>query len=35
VSGLARYLEAEGFATVLVGFVREHIEQVKPARALS
>jgi len=34
VSGLARYLEAEGFATVLVGFVREHIEQVKPARAL-
>ena len=34
MSGLARYLEAEGFATVLVGFVREHIEQVKPARAL-
>ena len=34
MSGLARYFEAEGFATVLVGFVREHIEQVKPARAL-
>ncbi|MEM7563715.1 MAG: hypothetical protein AAF353_11790 [Pseudomonadota bacterium] len=34
MSGLARYFEAEGFATVLVGFVREHIEKVKPARAL-
>ena len=34
MSGVARYFEAEGFATVLVGFVREHIEQVKPARAL-
>ncbi len=34
MSGLAHYFEAEGFATVLVGFVREHIERVKPPRAL-
>lgn len=34
MSGLAHYFEAEGFATVLVGFVREHIELVKPPRAL-
>lgn len=34
MSGLARYFEAEGFATVLVGFVREHIEMVRPPRAL-
>ena len=34
MSGLARYFEAEGFATVLVGFVREHIELVNPPRAL-
>lgn len=32
--GLAHYFESEGFATVLVGFVREHIEAIKPARAL-
>jgi hypothetical protein len=31
---LAHYLESEGFSTVLVGFVREHIEAIKPARAL-
>lgn len=31
---LAHYFESEGFATVLVGFVREHIEAIKPARAL-
>jgi hypothetical protein len=34
VSGLAHYFEAEGLATVLVGFVREHIEMIKPPRAL-
>jgi hypothetical protein len=34
VCGLARIFESEGFATVLVGFVREHIEAVKPPRAL-
>jgi hypothetical protein len=34
VSVLAHYFESEGFATVLVGFVREHIEAVKPPRAL-
>jgi hypothetical protein len=34
VSVLAHYFESAGFATVLVGFVREHIEAVKPARAL-
>lgn len=34
MSVLAHYFESEGFATVLVGFVREHIEAVKPPRAL-
>ena len=32
--GLAHYFESEGLATVLVGFVREQIEAIKPARAL-
>ncbi len=32
--GLAHYFEAEGFSTVLVGFVREHIEAYRPPRAL-
>ena len=31
---LAFYFEAAGFATVLVGFVREHIDAIKPPRAL-
>jgi len=31
---LANYFESVGFTTVLVGFVREHIEAVKPPRAL-
>ena len=31
---LANYFESRGFTTVLVGFVREHIETVKPPRAL-
>ena len=31
---LANYFESQGFTTVLVGFVREHIEAVKPPRAL-
>lgn len=31
---LANYFESQGFSTVLVGFVREHIEAVKPPRAL-
>ena len=32
--GLARYLESAGLATVLVGFVREHMQIIKPPRAL-
>ena len=32
--GLAHYFESEGLATVLVGFVREQMEAIKPARAL-
>ena len=32
--GLAHYFESEGLSTVLVGFVREHIEAIKPARGL-
>lgn len=31
---LANYFESQGFTSVLVGFVREHIEAVKPPRAL-
>lgn len=31
---LANYFESRGFTTVLVGFVREHIEVVEPPRAL-
>jgi hypothetical protein len=31
---LAYYFESAGFATVLVGFVREHIAAIKPPRAL-
>ena len=34
MSGLAHYFEAEGLATVLVGFVREHLETIAPPRAL-
>ena len=32
--GLAHFFESEGLATVLVGFVREQMEAIKPARAL-
>ena len=32
--GLAHIFETEGLASVLVGFVREHMEAVKPPRAL-
>ena len=32
--GLAHYFESEGLATVLVGFVREQMEAIKPARSL-
>ena len=32
--GLAHYFESEGLSTVLVGFVREHMEAIKPARGL-
>ena len=32
--GLAHFFEEEGLSTVLVGFVREHIERLEPARAL-
>ena len=32
--GLAHYFEEEGLATILVGFVREHIEKMVPPRAL-
>lgn len=31
---LAHYFEAEGLSTVLVGFMREHIEAIGPPRAL-
>ncbi|MEM7258217.1 MAG: hypothetical protein AAF404_12620 [Pseudomonadota bacterium] len=34
MSGLARLFETAGFSTVLVGFVREHIEAYQPPRAL-
>jgi hypothetical protein len=34
VCGLAHYFESEGLSTVLVGFVREHIEAIKPPRSL-
>ena len=32
--GLAHYFESEGLSTVLVGFVREHMESIRPARGL-
>lgn len=32
--GLAHYFESEGLATVLVGFVREHMEAISPPRSL-
>ena len=32
--GLAHIFESQGFSTVLVGFVKEHIEIIKPPRAL-
>ena len=32
--GLAHYFESEGLSTVLVGFVREHIEFLRPPRSL-
>ncbi len=32
--GLAHFFESEGLATVLVGFVREQMEIIKPARGL-
>ena len=32
--GLAHYFESDGLSTVLVGFVREHMEAIKPARGL-
>jgi len=34
VSGLARFFEEEGIATVVVSLVREHTERIKPPRAL-
>ena len=34
VCGLAHIFESQGFSTVLVGFVKEHIEIIKPPRAL-
>jgi hypothetical protein len=34
VCGLAHIFESQGFSTVLVGFVREHIEVIKPPRGL-
>ena len=34
MSVLAHFFESFGFSTVLVGFVREHIEAIKPPRAL-
>ena len=32
--GLAHYFESEDLSTVLVGFVREHIEAMRPPRSL-
>ena len=32
--GLAQIFESQGFSTVLVGFVKEHMEIIKPPRAL-
>ena len=32
--GLAHYFESEGLSTVLVGFVREHMEALRPPRSL-
>jgi hypothetical protein len=34
VSGLARFFEEEGLATVVISLVREHTERIKPPRAL-
>jgi hypothetical protein len=34
VCGLAHYFESDGLSTVLVGFVREHMEAIEPARGL-
>ena len=34
VSVLAHFFESYGFSTVLVGFVKEHIEAIQPPRAL-
>lgn len=34
MSGLAHYLEDEGIPTVVVALVREHVEKVRPPRAL-
>ena len=31
---LAHFFESFGLSTVLVGFVKEHIEAIKPPRAL-
>ena len=32
--GLAQIFESQGFSTVLIGFVKEHMEIIKPPRAL-
>ena len=34
MSVLAHFFESYGFSTVLVGFVKEHIEAIQPPRAL-
>ncbi len=34
MSGLGHFLEDEGIATVLIGLVREHVEAIRPPRAL-
>ena len=34
MSGLARFFEDEGIATVVISLVREHTERIKPPRAL-
>ena len=34
MSVLAHFFESFGLSTVLVGFVKEHIESIKPPRAL-
>lgn len=35
MSGLAHYIEAEGIPTAVIGLIREHVEGMRPPRALA